>query len=244
MQRLNKTAEQTARILKAFTKENKEWGVSALAKHLGYAKSSVHGIVQALVKEGILEKKTDTGLYSCGIQIIRLGLLVLSEIEVRKIARPYLEDIAKITGETVFLCMCIDNKIKIVDAIESSNSLKVSLDIGSELPKDRGAAAKVWYAYLPEEERKSIEENKLFDTSIIGEALTFYLERGFVFSEEEAYENINGIAAPILNRDGKMEAIVAVGGLSSRFNREKMFEAGDILKSKCSEISERLGYKV
>ncbi len=243
MQRLNKTAEQTAKILKAFTREKKEWGVSALAKYLGYAKSTVHGIVQALAKEGILERKTDTGLYSCGIQIIRLGLLVLSEIEVRKIASPYLEDIAKSTGETVFLCMCIDNKIKIVDAIESSNSLKLSLDIGSELPKDRGAAAKIWYAYLSEEERKNIEENKVIDTSMIREGLSFFLETGFVLSEEEVYKNINGIAAPILNRDGKLEAIVAVGGLSSRFNREKMLEAGKELKAKCCEISERLGYR-
>ena len=244
MPRLSEIAKQTARILKAFTKENKEWSISELAKHLGYAKSSVHGIVQALVKEEILERKTDTGLYSYGIKIISFGLLVLSEIEVRKVARPYLKDIAEITGETVFLCMCVDKKIKIVDAIESSNSLKVSLDIGSELPKDRGAAAKILYAYLPEEERKSIEENKLIDTSIIRQALPFFLKKGFVFSEEEVYENINAIAAPILNSNGKLEAIVAVGGLSSRFNREKMFEAGDILKSKCNEISERIWYKV
>ena len=42
------------RLLKVFTAESPEWGISELGRHLGVAKSTAHRLVTTLVAEGFL----------------------------------------------------------------------------------------------------------------------------------------------------------------------------------------------
>jgi IclR family transcriptional regulator, KDG regulon repressor len=64
------------RLLKAFSEDQAEIGVSALAQKLGLAKSTVHRLAVTLVAEGMLEKNPQTDKYRLGIALFRLGTLV------------------------------------------------------------------------------------------------------------------------------------------------------------------------
>jgi len=242
MQRLNKTAEQTAKILKAFAKENKEWGISELAKHLGYAKSSIHGIVQALVHENILEKNKINNKYKCGFLLMQLGLQALTELELIKLGREALYSLNEITGETVFLTMCMEGKIRVIGVRESVKPLRLSISIGSEMPLDRGACGKIWYAYLSDDEKDRIKKDGKIDTSIVEKSVGFVLKNGYAVSIEEVFDDITAIAAPIVNRENKLEGIIVVGGLSAHFTEEKIKEYGKIIKSECKNISMQLSH--
>src|SRR5258707_7610847 len=60
------------RLLKAFSEDEVEIGISALARRLGLAKSTVHRLAVTLVSEGLLEQKRDNGQYQLGIAPFRL----------------------------------------------------------------------------------------------------------------------------------------------------------------------------
>ena len=49
------------RLLKAFSEDEVEIGISALARRLGLAKSTVHRLAVTLVSEGLLEQDRESG---------------------------------------------------------------------------------------------------------------------------------------------------------------------------------------
>ena len=76
------------RLLKAFSEEQVEIGISDLAKRLGVAKSTVHRLAVTLVADGMLEQNPDTGKYRLGMALFRLGSLVRRRMTMSNEARP------------------------------------------------------------------------------------------------------------------------------------------------------------
>ena len=64
------------RLLKAFSEDEVEIGISTLSKRLGVAKSTVHRLATTLVTEGMLEQNSENGRYRLGLALFSLGGLV------------------------------------------------------------------------------------------------------------------------------------------------------------------------
>jgi IclR family KDG regulon transcriptional repressor len=77
-------------LLKAFSEQRTEIGVSDLARKLGVAKSTVHRLAVTLCADGMLEQNPDSGKYRLGISLFRLGSLVRQRMSVSNEARPLL----------------------------------------------------------------------------------------------------------------------------------------------------------
>src|SRR5258708_40259999 len=87
------------RLLKAFSEDEVEIGISALARRLGLAKSTVHRLAGTLVSEGLLEQNRENGKYQLGIALFRLRALVRRRMNVSNETRPFLYDLReKING--------------------------------------------------------------------------------------------------------------------------------------------------
>src|SRR5262245_45972655 len=91
------------RLLKAFSEEQVEIGISDLGKRLGVAKSTVHRLAVTLVAQGMLEQNPDTGKYRLGISLFRLGALVRHRMDVSIEARHLLRELREKANETVHL---------------------------------------------------------------------------------------------------------------------------------------------
>src|SRR5687768_12740698 len=78
------------RLLKAFSEDEVDIGISALAKRLGIAKSTAHRLATTLAAEGLLEQDHASGRYRLGVALFRLGALVRRRMEVSNEARPHL----------------------------------------------------------------------------------------------------------------------------------------------------------
>jgi DNA-binding IclR family transcriptional regulator len=63
-------------LLKTFAAGRDELGISAMAEHLGLAKSTVHRLAATLTDGGMLEHNQETGKYRLGWAVFRLGSLV------------------------------------------------------------------------------------------------------------------------------------------------------------------------
>ncbi len=61
------------RLLKAFSVDEPEMGVSHLARRLGLAKSTVHRLASTLIAEGMLEQDRKTGRYRLGAALLELS---------------------------------------------------------------------------------------------------------------------------------------------------------------------------
>ena len=78
------------RVLKVFSEDEAEIGISSLAKRLGLAKSTVHRLAVSLAAEGFLEQNAENGRYRLGLSLFALGALVRRRMDVSNQARPLL----------------------------------------------------------------------------------------------------------------------------------------------------------
>ena len=139
------------RLLKAFSEDEVEIGISALAKRLGIAKSTVHRLAVTLVAEGMLEQDRDSGKYRLGVALFRLGALVRRRMEVSNEARPYLYSLRETINESVHLAILDGTEIMYVYNLESTQAMRVRSDVGVRKPAHSTAEGQAILAFQPQE---------------------------------------------------------------------------------------------
>ena len=122
------------RLLKAFSEEQVEIGISELAARLGVAKSTVHRLAVTLVADGLLEQNPDSGKYRLGIALFRLGSLVRRRMNVSNEARPLLRELREKVNETVHLAVLDGTEIMYVYNLESTQAIRMRSDVGVRKP--------------------------------------------------------------------------------------------------------------
>src|SRR5262249_58756751 len=75
-------------LLKAFSEDEVDLGISTLAKRLGVAKSTAHRLASTLVSENLLEQDRATGKYRLGLPLFRLRTPVRPPLNVSPGPRP------------------------------------------------------------------------------------------------------------------------------------------------------------
>src|SRR5258706_8304439 len=149
------------RLLKAFSEDEVEIGISALARRLGLAKSTVHRLAVTLVSEGLLEQDRDNGKYHLGIALFRLGALVRRRMNVSNEARPYLYDLREKINETVHLAILDGSEIMYVYNLESTQAIRMRSDIGVRKPAYCTAEGQAILAFQPPEVVERVIQNGL-----------------------------------------------------------------------------------
>ena len=141
----------SVRLLKAFSEEQVEIGISDLAKRLGVAKSTVHRLAVTLVADGMLEQNPDTGKYRLGIALFRLGSLVRRRMTMSNEARPFLRDLREKVNETVHLAVLDGSEIMYVFNLESTQAIRMRSDVGVRKPAYCTAEGQAILAFQPAE---------------------------------------------------------------------------------------------
>src|SRR4051794_31878384 len=127
--RLSSVASAIA-LLKSFSEEEPELGVTGLARRLGVAKSTVHRLAATLVAEGMLEQNPENDKYRLGITLFGLGALVRRRMNLSSEARQELFALREATLETVQLAILDRTEIMYVYNLESTQAIRVNSDIG------------------------------------------------------------------------------------------------------------------
>ena len=74
--------ERAISILKAFSTEKGELGVTELSRQLNLHKSTVSRLLASLQREGLVEEDLVTRKYRLGMALVTLGGLVLQRLDV------------------------------------------------------------------------------------------------------------------------------------------------------------------
>ncbi len=99
-------------ILKLLISEYQPLGVTEIAKTVSISKSTAYGILKSFNEEGMVSKDPSTKKYTIGKEMMRLAKLVFKGQDLISISRPFLERLAELVDETVFLGTCEYDAIK------------------------------------------------------------------------------------------------------------------------------------
>ncbi|HEY1543159.1 MAG TPA: IclR family transcriptional regulator [Xanthobacteraceae bacterium] len=238
-------------LLKAFSEDEVEIGISALAKRLGVAKSTAHRLAATLVSENLLEQDRATGKYRLGIALFRLGTLVRRRMNVSEVARPFLFSLRQKTNETVHLAILDGTEIMYVYFLESTQAIRMRSDLGLRKPAHCTAEGQAILAFRPPDVVQAVISRGLHprtaqtitDPDKLTKALDAVRQKGCAVEDEESEIGVRCIAAPVRNDAAEVVAAVGVAGPVSRLSKKALAAFIPHVIETAEAISASLGHR-
>lgn len=241
-----RAVDRALQLLKCFTFERKEISLAEISKISKLPKTTAFRLLVSLEEQGFVIKDEVTQNYRLGILLFKLGSIVASDMELRKVSLPVLEEIANKTKETVNINIVQNNERFCIEKIEGSHDLRQFIDIGKGLPLYKGASGKILMAYLPLERQIKMLDNIKEDLGKSKSELLTELqnikEKGLAISHDERVLGAASVSAPIYNHIGDVVAGLTISSASVRFTEERVEEFTKMALEGAMKISSALGY--
>jgi IclR family transcriptional regulator, acetate operon repressor len=164
-----------------------------------------------------------------------------------KVARPYLEDLAVSTGETVTFAVEIDGLPVEVDEIVTARPFTRPHAIGRIFGYTNTAHGKVFMASKSPAERERIPfevttRQSIDDYESLGVELDRVLQEGVSYNYEERDVGICAVAAPVRDQAGRVVASIAVLAPLGRLGAKERDAFTEAIKHTAGRLSAFLGY--
>jgi IclR family KDG regulon transcriptional repressor len=236
-------------LMKTFSEDESELGISALSERLGLAKSTVHRLASTLVETGMLEQNKETGKYRLGLAVFELGSLVRRRIDITLEAKPWLMSLREQTGETVHLSIFDRGGVVCVNFLESKRMHRIVSRIGVRKPAHCTAEGKALIAFQPSSTVERIINSGLkwqtprtiTDPEALRKELATVRAQGYATDDEEYELGMRGIAAPIRDETGESIAAVGVSAPTQRLSRAQLINLAVLVGEAAAATSVRLG---
>lgn len=238
------------RLTKAFSENEYEMGISALAARLGLAKSTVHRLATTLVEYDILEQNRETGKYRLGLALFELGTLVRRKMDVMSEAQAQIHALADLSGETVQLAILDHLSVLYIRIRESRQAVRMSTGLGSRAPAHCTSVGKALLAHqAPEVIQQVIDNglprhtpNTITEGPRLLEELASIRQKGYAIDDEEIESGLRCVAAPIRDHSGRVVAAISVAAPVQRMTKKNLQTTVPSVVAAADAISRRLGY--
>ena len=129
-----RSVDRAAALLLALGESHGEAGVTELARRLGLHKSTASRLLATLQKRGLVEQDEESGKYRLGLVVIRLANRAERTLDLRSIAMPELDRLARATRETTGLGVLDGDQLLTVAQADGPNLVAVGDWTGRLVP--------------------------------------------------------------------------------------------------------------
>jgi DNA-binding IclR family transcriptional regulator len=244
-----RSVDRAAALLLALGESPGAAGVTELARRLGLHKSTASRLLATLERRGLVEQDDETGKYRLGLVVIRLAERAERTLDLRGLALPELERLARLTHETTSLGVLDGDQLLTVAQVDGPNLVAVGDWTGRATPLHCVAPGKVIMAALAEREVVRIvkrglprcTERTIVDLEPLLEELARIRRRGYATAIGEYELGLNAVAAPVHDARGQVIAAVDVWGPTFRLTPRRIPELAAQVRETAAAISVRLG---
>jgi IclR family acetate operon transcriptional repressor len=224
--------------------------LNQIAEETGINKSTAHRFLSHLESEGYLFRD-GFGNYMVGAKLSRLGSGASFQSTLSKLARPVMENLRKMSGETINLAVLDGTDVLYIDVLETVHTFRLVTQIGSHLPFYSTALGKAMVAAIEDSTRleellSRVEFEPTTPRSInnvakLKKQLSVIHRRGYALDDEEAVAGVRCIGAAILDANGEVVAAISISGPVVRFTSDRVPMLSRELCKSAREISWLLG---
>ncbi len=226
-------------------------GVTEISKQMGIGKSTVSRTLSALAEEQWVVQDPDTQRFKLGFKMVQLSLSILSQLDMRGISLPYMNELRRATNETIILSMRVDMERVTIEQIQSTLPIRGVVGLGQRFPLWMGATGKVMLAYLPTREIEealaivgqgdyTLRSGKRVDPEALREELGSIRLKGFAAAFEEVETGTGSVSAPIFGRGDVVAGALSIIGPGLRLSPQ-VESFGGLLIEAARKISLELG---
>lgn len=220
-----------------------ELGTNEIARRTGLNVSTVSRLLATLVDGGLVRHIPATGRYRLGIRILQLASVARENLDIPVLARPYLEELSQLTGETATLSMPGPHEVLTVDFAQSDASVRSVAAIGRNSVAHATAVGKVflaWGGQLPEGELAAYTGRTVTDRAALAVQLDKVRAQGWAEAAGEREAELNAVAAPVCDATDRLVAILGVQGPAARFTQRAMRTAAGAVRERAGLIASML----
>ncbi|QCI69019.1 IclR family transcriptional regulator [Phreatobacter stygius] len=206
-------------VLAAFRRGEGRLGNQELAERTGLPKPTISRITHTLTQLGYLNYNQRLSQYELGGATLSLGYAALSNLDVRRIARPFMQELANATNLTVALALRDKLMMLNIETCEGQALVGLRLSPGSRMPIATTAMGRAYLAVVSEAERTTILNDLRGQFGDEWPSMRRSIERSIKDIEEQGFcvsiggqKDINGAAAAIPIPDGRGFYALSIGG--------------------------------
>src|SRR4051794_9640953 len=214
-----------------------------LSDETGLARSTTSRLLAALERTDLLERDPSGG-YVAGPLFALHAALHDPWPQVARLARPVLERVGQLTGETVHLGVPRGQDVVHVGQVESTFLLSARDWNQVDVPPHCSALGKVLYAFgvlpLPTGRLERRTDRTVTSREALSTQLAAIRRDGYAVTVDELETGLSAIAAPVEGRDGVICAI-GVSGPTARL-QDRVDHIGRLLTQQADALSALLGH--
>ncbi len=206
-------------IIELLSQESRSIPMTEIGRRLDLHKSTVHRLLTSLRKRGYVEQEAESGNYKLGLGFVELASLYLNSLELKTEASPFINELAKTTGQTVFLAIMDHTDVVYIDKAEAYNSMRRYTIIGKRLPMYVTSLGKAMLSGYTDREIEELYPERTLPKFTAKTLTTFdslmteirqTRERGWSIDDEERELGTRCIGAPIFDYRDRVIAAVSV----------------------------------
>lgn len=242
--------EKCFATLDLFSTTETPLGITDIARKLALNKSTVFNLVHTLVEQKVLDDLGD-GKFGFGPRFyMMMGNTSGKRSRLVHLVHPYLKRINEETQLAAFLGIRSDLKTVLIDKADSAHGIKLSSEIGMQMPILGGVGIKAMLSLLSQTQVDELIGNTLFkkytpQTIVYKSAYLDEIEKvrreGIALDREEYLEGITAVGVPIRTNRRQIQAAIWVVGLRRQLSEDALLNVSNLLKGIAREINSLLG---
>ncbi|WP_423603559.1 IclR family transcriptional regulator [Sphingomonas sp. MS122] len=219
-------ADRLAYLLKLVAAGPPQFTLGELAVSAGLPASSVHRLLQALLRSGLVERGHGQS-YRPGRELHRLASQLVAGFDLVRCARPLLEELVEQWQETAVLCTYspVMHAAVIADVVMTPHPLRFAVERGGEIQLPWGSLGHAILAFLPQGDAEAIMRQATVgplsgrprsSRKELEMELRQIRDRGYARYFDPRYD-IAGIAGPVFGAFGDIVGCLGVTMPSRRY---------------------------
>lgn len=223
----------------------------SLAKSLDVDRTTAYRILNTLAAHDFVQRDPLDDQYVVNVRkVFSFAHSVVGKLRFPTLATPYLERLRAKTGEAASLAVLQDAVVVYVNHLPSEEAITVAPMLGVRRPIHVSAVGKAIWSHLPAAEQDRLFDlsdcapltsKTLTDTGQIRAELQLTKDRGFAIDDEETFDGVRCVAAPVRNHRGEIIAAMGISGPSTRLTQERVHMYGIYLRDLSRDFSVSLG---
>lgn len=226
-----RTVGRVLRALELIAVQSEPMRGIEIARALGVPTSSAHALLQQLVNYDYVNAVGTERRYIQGPGLALLAGRVRAGLQLTRVARPVLEQLAAQTGENVYLGVCHAKGIAYADTVEAGFGVMTRFPMGTLRPLHCTSPGRIFLAFkVPPSQLDSVlgpdplqafTAHTVTDRAQLRRLLEQTRRNGYAVNEQEIIDDAYGVATPIFGVDRTLLGCVTVGMPGIRYRTRK-----------------------
>lgn len=240
-----RAVDRAIAILQCFTPEQPAMSVIDIQKRVGLSRPTLYRLLHTLAARDLIHAEGDPQRFKLAHGVMKLSHVWLNGLEVVAVARPIVEGLRDLTGETAALFRLQHDLGICILECESRHELSISRGVGHSLKIMQGSTGKAMLAFMDPPRQAEFLSGLPANAARtrLEESLKAARRNGYATSHGEIFVGAVAVSAPYFDHRGSVVGSVGLYGPEARVSNDKIAEYSKLVREAGRKISILLGFQ-